>query len=260
MALNTSALERPRVDFRSFRIGYTGSHVDGPRGGTLRVRQNDTDFFRDNVKLAHFEPGVHLYRIYRARAMQEAVPTAILRLLEKGIVTTEKDYVEITPGTHCLDDDINLLIKPDTTVIKLTKGLAQQFAVKAVTDDHGLLDHLKNRTLSSGQLIETSISEMRGLLDDLNKGLRPIGLQLSIVTEPLVDIADDLSELERQSPSFACASSFARYGREPLGPDDHISKSYGPNDGARSKIGVNEPANFLLQIKVGPREPHAVRP
>jgi hypothetical protein len=225
----------------------------------MRVRQGDTEFFRNNAKLAGFDPANHLFRIFQAREMKEAVPTAILRLLEKGIVTGEREYIDIAPGSYRPNPDFNITIEPGTTVIKLTKGLVSQFAVKAVTGEHGLLDHLKNRSLAGHQLIEASISEMQGLLADLNEGFRPIGLKLSIATEPLTDIAVSVFGWDREHLSLACASSI-RYGFESRGPDDYVAKFYSPSSSVRCGLGAGDPANFLLQIKVGAREPHAVRP
>ena len=263
MSLNTSALEKPRVDFRSFQIGYEGSHVEGPRGGTMRIRQGDTEFFRDNAKLANFDPANHLYRIYRAREMKCAVPTAILRLQEKGMVTGEKDYIDIAAGPYPLGQDFKVTIEPGTTVIKLTKGLAQQFAVQAVTEDHGLLDHLGNRTLTADQLILASISELERLLADLNEGLKPIGLKLSIATEPLADIALSVFDWSIEHLSLGCASSYAGYGYEPLGLNDYVSKFYTPNSGGKTSVRcglvADDPANFLLKVQTWPR-PRAAKP
>jgi hypothetical protein len=206
---------------------------------------------------------VHFQRICDARD-KKSVPTAILRLLEAGIVTHENNFVALGQGRYCLppSEEVQLgertaVLDQDTALIRLTKGFARHFRTPTVSDKRwGLLYREANRSLGNGELLISNIMEMRKMLTEINGLLSPVGLRLSMPTEPTVEIAlGRQGAVSQESYSIACSSDWSDYGQPTHNNLSYVLRhSLDAGGRTRSRIDVNTAANFLLQVEIRPKE------
>lgn len=251
--IDTKALSNPE-----YRLGPTHRGRGDPRAS----RFADERFCEDNSGEPGFNSISHFQRIADARA-GKPVPTAILRLLEAGIITRESDYVALDRGRYVLPPleetwalpERTVPIDQDTALVKLTKGFAEQFRILG---NRGLLTRADNLHLRPDQFLVASMIEIEMRLLDLNDALSPAGVELSLPAEPIVELALGKLNPVPDGLNLACFSSSVRYG-EPAcrGPitDPYVSRHKVDALGrTRSLYRKDEPANFLLQIKLRQRE------
>jgi hypothetical protein len=257
MAIDISAF----LPSKGLRLGPLSRGVGGPRGvlipGTperLMHRFCDLKYFADNAGEAGFKPLLHLQMIYDARQGNPA-PITLLRLLEAGIVTDERDYITIRQGS-CRREarpeaqlgPRTIVIDRDTALIKLTRGFAEQSQLSLLHGPSGLLHRAGNPLLRSNQLLGAiSLAEVQALLVEMNRVLPPAGLRLSIPREPAVEIAFGQPGTSFDDYSIACLSSYDKYGEETT-DGSYVSKSHQPGR-LRERLRPDEPANFLLEVE-----------